>query len=40
VEVRNHRVVQIQGKSGRDVQNKLLLTSLYKALEHFNLIER
>lgn len=40
VEVRNRRVVQVQGKSGTDPKNKLLTTCLYKALEHCQLIER
>lgn len=40
VEVRNKRVVQIQGKSGSSPNNKLLMTCLYKALEHCQLIER
>jgi hypothetical protein len=40
VEVRNHRVVQVQGKSGSGPKNQLLMTCLYKALEHCQLIAR
>jgi hypothetical protein len=39
VEIRDNRVIQIQGKSSSR-PDRLLNVSLYKALEHFNLIRR